>query len=209
MICLFGGTFDPVHLGHLHAALSVCDALGVPQIRLILSARPSHRAIPGASIAQRWEMLTLACASDQRLVPDDREIRRSAPSFTVDTLAEIHRENPGEALVWVIGSDAFALLASWYRWEQVTELCHLVVLNRPGHPLMLEPRLEALMARARTADTADLKNAPGGRILVLERAMEEVSAEAIRRALGKGENVTHLLPAAVDTYIRAHRLYGA
>ncbi|MCB1683485.1 MAG: nicotinate-nucleotide adenylyltransferase [Pseudomonadales bacterium] len=209
MICLFGGTFDPIHLGHLHAALSVCDALDVPQIRLILSARPSHRTAPGASIAQRWEMLKLACASDQRLVPDDREMRRSAPSFTVDTLAEIRGENPGEPLVWVIGSDAFALLASWYRWEQVLELCHLVVLNRPGHPLTLEPRLKALMARAQTTAIADLHEQSAGRILVLERDMEQVSAEAIRKALSQGAEVAHLLPAAVDTYIRTHRLYGA
>lgn len=209
MICLFGGTFDPIHLGHVHAALAVCDALGVPEIRLILSARPSHRATPGASVEQRWEMLQLACGADPRLVPDDREMRRSTPSFTVDTLSDIRRENPGVPLVWVIGSDAFALLASWYRWELVLELCHLVVLNRPGHPLVLEPRLQQLMAQAQTADAADLRRDPAGRILVLERDMEEVSAEAIRKALGSGEGVAHLLPAAVDTYIRAHRLYGA
>lgn len=209
MICLFGGTFDPIHLGHLHAAQSVCDALGVPEIRLILSARPSHRKAPGATIEQRWEMLKLACGSDPRLVPDDREIRRATPSFTVDTLAEIRLKHPREPLVWVIGSDAFALLASWYRWEQVLELCHLLVLNRPGHPLTLEPRLQRLMGFAQTRDTADLARHPAGRVLILESEMEEVSAEGIRGAIGAGESVAHLLPAAVDNYIRAHRLYGA
>lgn len=209
MICLFGGTFDPIHLGHLHAAQTVCSALGVTEVRLVLSARPSHRKEPGATIEQRWEMLRLACETHPQLVPDDREIRRATPSFTVETLSEIRQAHPREPLVWVIGSDAFALLTSWYRWEQLLELCHLVVLKRPGHPMTLEPRLLRLMEQARTADPADLEARPAGCVLILERAMEEVSAEGIRGAIRVGAPVAHLLPAAVDTYIRVHRLYGA
>ena len=154
MICLFGGTFDPVHRGHLHAALSVCEALGIDEIRLILSARPSHRKTPGATISQRWDMLCLACASDPRLRPDDREIRRARPSFTVDTLAELRAEHPREPLVWVIGSDAYALLPSWYRWQRVLELCHLLVLNRPGHALDLDDTMRRFTAAAMVTDAA-------------------------------------------------------
>ena len=208
MICLFGGTFDPVHRGHLHAALSVCEALGIDEIRLILSARPSHRKTPGATISQRWDMLCLACASDPRLRPDDREIRRARPSFTVDTLAELRAEHPREPLVWVIGSDAYALLPSWYQWQRVLELCHLLVLNRPGHALDLNDTMRRFTAAAMVTDPLVLESQSHGRILVLERPMEQVSAEAIRAIIAAGGNADHLLPVAVATYIRTHSLYG-
>ena len=110
MICLFGGTFDPVHNGHLHAAETVVAALGVDEIRLVLSARPSHKDRTGASLEHRWAMLQLACADRPQLVPDDREIRRQRPSYTVETLEAVRAEAPDEDLAWVIGSDAFALL---------------------------------------------------------------------------------------------------
>lgn len=208
MICLFGGTFDPVHRGHLHAATTVCDALGVDEIRLILSARPSHRKTPGATIEQRWEMLCLACATDSRLHPDDREIRRARPSFTVDTLTELRAEHPRQSLVWVIGSDAFALLPSWYRWQQVLELAHLLVLKRPGYALELDDTLRTLTAAAAVNDAAALESHSHGSILVLERQMQEVSAEGIRSTIAAGGSAEDLLPATVATYIRSHALYG-
>jgi nicotinate-nucleotide adenylyltransferase len=209
LICLFGGTFDPVHVGHLHAAARVCEALGLGEIRFLLAARPGHRRMPVASVEHRWEMLRLACASDSRFVPDDREIRRAAreerPSYTVDTLEDIRREAPRAIVLWVIGRDQFEEFLSWHRPERVLELAHLVVLERPGPERPLAPELARLAAARRSEGVPAV---PAGRILFLALRMLDVSATEIRAALAGGGPVAHLLPPAVYTYITAHGLYG-
>ena len=205
MICLFGGTFDPVHLGHLHAAAAVREALGVAEIRLVLSARPSHKGTPGASIEHRWEMLCLACATQHGLTPDDREMRRARPSFTVETLLEVKAEFPGESLAWVIGSDAYALLPSWYRWQEVLKLTSLVVLKRPGHPLLLDDTMAEL---TRAHQVESLEGCHEGGILILDDEMREMAAQDIRATIAAGRSTAHLLPEPVATYIKAHHLYG-
>ncbi len=205
MICLFGGTFDPVHNGHLHAAETVLAALGVAQIHLVLSARPSHKDSTGASLEQRWAMLELACAGHPALLPDDREMHRQRPSFTVETLEAIRADAPDEDLAWVIGSDAYALLESWYRWQEVLELANLVVLQRPGgFPEMSEQ----MVAYTRAHQVDSLAGCHKGGILVLEDAMQEVSAQDIRAGVAAGDDVSHLIPPPVALYIRQHRLYG-
>jgi len=209
LICLLGGTFDPVHLGHLHAARSVCEALGFEQINLLLSARPGHRAPPVAAVEHRWRMLQLACAEDPRLVPDDRELRRAArlarPSYTVETLEEIRGECPAEPLFWVIGSDAYRGLRSWHRWESLFDLAHLVVLRRPGAALELPEALEALTAERRVAG---VPNGLAGNVRILDLPMRAISATEVRAALAAGAATDDLLPPVVYTYISRHRLYG-
>jgi nicotinate-nucleotide adenylyltransferase len=205
LICLFGGTFDPVHNGHLHAAEAVLAALGISQIRLVLSARPSHKDSTGASLEQRWEMLNLACADNPALIPDDREMHRQRPSYTVETLEAIRAESPQEELVWVIGSDAFALLESWYRWQEVLELANLIVLRRPGgFPEMSE----RMVAYTEAHQVESLVDCHKGGIFMLEDSMQEVSAQDIRAAVAAGRDVSHLIPPPVALYIREHRLYG-
>jgi len=211
LICLFGGTFDPVHLGHIHGATTVCEALELAQVRMVLSARPGHRQLPGASAAHRWQMLRLACEDDSRLVPDDRELRRDSPSYTVETLAELRGEVGSAAVVWVLGSDAFADLPSWHRWTEVLELAHLVVLQRPGKSLpgegaMFSPQLESLCRRHRVDHRPEGAH---GQILFLEDEMQAISASEVRAALAQGRPVAHLLPDRVATYITRHGLYGA
>jgi nicotinate-nucleotide adenylyltransferase len=221
LICLFGGTFDPVHLGHLHAARVVCDALQLPEIRLLLSARPGHRAEPGASVEQRWRMLELACEHDPRLRPDDTEVRRAKaigrPSYTVETLEEVRAGRSSAVLAWVVGSDAYREITSWHRWRELFDLTNLVVLLRPGAPFRLEGELARLTAERRLAAApCD----PAGGVLVLEAEMQDISSTAIRRALagvgqagrkrrkGSAAAVADLLPPAVYTYISDHHLYG-
>lgn len=211
-MCLFGGTFDPVHLGHVHAARTVAEALDVA-VHMLLSARPGHRGTPGATVAQRWEMLRLACAGEARLLPDDTEIRRAErvgrPSYTVETLEELRAARPEGTLVWVIGSDAYRELATWHRWRDVFELAHLLVVRRPGAPLALEGELEGI-TRERLVD-GPLRGAGGG-IRVLDTPMQDISATAIRAALAAGgtraAGTAHLLPRAVYTYINQYHLYG-
>jgi nicotinate-nucleotide adenylyltransferase len=201
---LFGGTFDPVHVGHVHAAEAVCDALGLTEIRLVLSARPSHRGVTLATLEDRWQMLCLACEGHPRLVPDDREVRRTRPSYTVETLEEIRAEHPRQSLAWVVGSDAFALLPSWYRWRDVLRLANLVVLKRPGHPLELNREMTALTETRRVDSLTDCHE---GGILILDDVMVDVAAANIRRTIAAGGTVAHLLPESVANYIRQHGLY--
>jgi len=218
LICLFGGTFDPVHRGHLHAAGVVAEALPVADVRMLLSARPGHRAAPGASVEQRWEMLSLACREDPRLVPDDTEVRRAAalgrPSYAVETLEQLRAGHAAEIFCWVVGSDAYLGIDGWHRWRDLFQLTNLVVLHRPGSPFQLHGELAALTA-ARRIDAPPRE--PAGGVLVIEAAMLDVSATDVRRLLARvGQSgdgsvaaaVTELLPPAVYTYIKNHQLYG-
>ena len=208
LICLFGGTFDPVHRGHIYGAQTVCGALDLVRIRLVLSARPGHRGQPAASAAHRWQMLKLACADDPRLIADDRELKRESPSYTVETLETLRGEVGDAGLVWVLGNDAFADLPSWHRWNEVLELTNLVVLKRPGVSTgagALDDALTALCARHRVDRRFD---AAYGQILFLDDAMQSVSASQVRDALAAGRPVAHLLPDQVANYISQHGLYG-
>ena len=205
MNCLFGGTFDPVHLGHVHGALRVCDALDLSEIRLVLSAYPAHRDPTGASVDQRWQMLCLACAADSRLVADDCEVRRDRPSFTVDTLEGVRAETGDRRLLWVIGSDAFADLPVWYRWQDVLKLCSLVVLARPGHDADYPGILKQLVQQHRVSSLSATEQ---GEIFFLGEDMQPASASEIRRELSLGHDMAHLLNPQVAAYISRHGLYG-
>ncbi len=204
MICLFGGTFDPVHNGHLHAAETVVSALGLDEIRLVLSARPSHKDSTGAALDQRWAMLQLACADHPALTPDDREMLRTRPSYTVETLEAVRAGAPEEDLIWVIGSDAYALLESWYRWQEVLELANLVVLRRPGEFPVMSEQMTAYTDAHRVENLAGCHK---GGILMLEDSMQEVSALEIRAQLAAGGDVSHLIPPPVALYIKENHLY--
>jgi len=150
-------------------------------------------------------MLQLACADDERLLPDDREIHRAGPSFTVATLGAMHEQYPDDCLVWVIGSDAYRLLPQWYEWQQVPSLASIVVLQRPGHDLELSPAMQTFTA---ARQVTELTKSKVGEVLVLESEMQSVSAEEIRTILAEGGSADHLLPAVVATYISQHGLYG-
>ena len=202
MICLFGGTFDPVHNGHLHAARTAAGFLGCPA-RLVLAARPPHRPAPAASAEDRWAMLRAACAGMPELVPDDSEFRRPHPGYTVDTLERVRRRHPGKPVFWVVGMDAFRDLGTWHRWREVFDLAHLLLLNRPG--AVLDQPARAVYEELRLDETP--VSAAGG-ILRLEAPMLDVSASAIRLSVAEGRPVPHLLPNGVEAYIRRNGLYA-
>lgn len=212
MICLFGGTFDPVHLGHLHAATTVRDALRADAVRMLLAARPGHRDTPGASAEHRWAMLKLACRDQPGLEPDATELRRAErlgrPSYTVETLEALRADQPGAVVNWVIGSDAYREIRTWHRWREVFDLCNLVVLRRPGAALDLDPTLARLTGERRLEGPP---RAPAGGVMVLDAAMLDVSATEVRKALAETKNasaVADLLPPGVYTYINEYHLYG-
>ncbi len=211
MIGLFGGTFDPIHRGHLHAAEQVRRVLNLSEVRLILTARPPHRSSPSATIEHRWQMLTRATRGRRGLRADNREIRRigGASSFTVDTLAELRQERgSAQALVWCLGWDAFLDLETWKDWRQLIELGHLAVFRRPGAAGRPSPTLSSMITRYGVAQPGELSGKAAGGLVILEADMLDISATEIRAKLARKKDTARLLPAAVWSYIRQHQLYA-
>jgi len=211
---ILGGTFDPIHYGHLHLADDVRKALRLAEVRLIPAADPRHRAPPVASANHRMAMTLLGCEEFPGLAADAREIERPGPSYTVPTLQSLHAEDSSRPLALIIGSDAFAGLAAWYRWEQLFTLAHFVLVERPGAPLVVEALPTALQEQTRrrlTTDPARLHRQLAGSIFRQVVTPYPIAATMIREALARGAPgraaVRGLLPAAVLAYIDRHHLY--
>lgn len=206
---LFGGTFDPVHHGHLRVALEMRERLGLTEVRLLPCASPPHRGSPGASAAQRLAMLERAVAGQPDLIVDRRELDRPGPSYTIDTLQSLREERGDVPLYLLLGSDAFAAFDGWHRWQAIPELVHLVVMRRPGDGGIdsLSAPLRELLAQRRVRTAAELRGAAGG-ILLQEVTMLAISASAIRALIAGGRSPRYLLPEAVWNYIQQHHLYG-
>lgn len=201
---LLGGTFDPVHFGHLRSAVEVCEQLQLDELRLIPSARPPHRGMPGATAAQRLRMVELALGQGGGLQVDDRELQRERPSYTVETLESLRQELGSDvALFMVLGWDAFCGLPSWHRWESLLELANLVVLQRPDYDLEVPEVLKDLLA-ARSADQPERSH---GQIICLSQTPLAISATHIRTLVGSGASPRFLLPDAVLDYIENEGLY--
>jgi len=212
-IALLGGTFDPVHYGHLRLADDVRRALGLSEVRLVPAGDPPHRERPSASASDRLAMLHLGVVEFPGLLVDDRELRRGGKSFTVLTLTELRHEFPDNPLLLLLGADAFRGLPSWHRWREIFDLAHLVVVERPG--VNLETGLPAPLLpywRDRLVDDPrSLLARPAGAIFVQPIAPHDVSATAIRENAAKGGFAAGkwrgLLPPAVLAYIGTHHLY--
>ena len=212
-VALLGGTFDPVHYGHLRFADEVRRALGLPELRLVPAGVPPHRDGPLASNADRLAMLELAIAGFPGLVIDGRELARPGKSYTVLTLSELRAEFPHRPLWLLLGADAFRGLPTWHRWREIFALAHVVVVARPGVAVaddMPAPLLAEWNAR-RTTDSAVLFSTPAGAIYEQAITPQPVAATVIRAQLARGaegrQAVAGLLPPAVLTYIDQHRLY--
>jgi nicotinate-nucleotide adenylyltransferase len=215
-VALLGGTFDPVHYGHLRFADDVRRALGLPEVRLVPGRDPPHREVPAASAVDRLAMLKLAVAEFPGLVVDERELRRAGKSYTVSTLEELRSEFPGRPLLLLLGADAFRGLPSWHRWRDIFGLAHVVVVERPGVNLDVDLPADLLpIWRERlTADPESLRSRPAGAIFVQPIAPHAVSSTTVRERLSQGnaggdkDNKWHgLLPPAVLAYIDLHHLY--
>ena len=193
-IAILGGTFDPVHLGHLRVAWEAAEALGA-QVRLMPANTPPHRPAPVANAQQRVRMLEAALAGQDRLVLDTRELRRDGPSYTVDTLRELRSESSAsQSLILLLGADAFAGLPTWHDWRQLFDLAHMVVLTRPGHTLELPAELAVEIAPRQTSDSQQLREMPAGKLLNLPVTPLEISASAVRALLASSREPRWLLP---------------
>lgn len=209
-IGILGGTFDPVHFGHLRVALEALETLGLAEVRLLPCGQPPHREPPRAAASARRTMLELALAGQPGLRVDLRELERPGPSYMVDTLASLRAELGAAPLCLLLGSDAFLGLPGWHRWQELPALAHLVVLHRPGASLVdVPPPLAALLAERQVHTPAALVARPAGAILQLAVTPLDISASAIRTLIGAGRSPRYLLPEVVWDYIRTQGLYGA
>jgi nicotinate-nucleotide adenylyltransferase len=204
---VLGGTFDPVHVGHLRLALEVAEELGLERVHLVPSARPPHRLAPVAGMQHRLALLERALAGEAHLLPDGRELVRSGASYTVDTLAELCAAHPGVHWCLILGADAFAGLPTWHRWEELTALAHLVVARRPGPPWPPAGEAGRLLAQRQVSTPAALRKRANGAIYVTDAPALEVSATRLRELIGAGRSARFLVPDAALEYIRVHGLY--
>jgi len=208
-IGVLGGTFDPVHIGHLRSALEVAELMDLDELRLTPSARPPHRDTPQVSAIDRLAMVDCAVAGVSPLVVDDRELQRDKPSYTIDTLELMRAELAAEdQLFLLLGWDAFCGLPTWHRWEELLQHCHILVLQRPDADSEPPDALRNLLAARSVSDPKALPG-PGGHITFVWQTPLAVSATQIRQLLASGKSVRYLVPDAVLAYIDAHGLYRA
>lgn len=212
---LYGGTFDPVHLGHLAVARAALAATGAVSLAFVPAADPPHRDAPGASIADRLALLEAALADEPppsaaHWWVDDREVRRGGRSYTIDTLRDWRRENgPDRPLAFVLGADAFLGLPTWNEWTALLDLAHLVVARRPGSPPLppADGTLAAATAGRWAVDARELRDRPAGRLWLVDLPLRPESATAIRAALADGRPPEGLSPTVAER-IAARGLYA-
>lgn len=213
MRILYGGTFDPVHAGHLAIARAVATAFGA-DVSLLPAADPPHRAVPGASAGQRADMLDLAIAGDRRLSVDRRELHRDGPSFTVDTLEQVRGEvGPALSLVWVLGIDSLLQLHTWRDWRRMLALAHILGVERPGTSVEQDwlrsraPDVHGELS-ARWSLPEELAQTAAGRYAALPmRPLRLESASEVRRRVAEDLPWQDMVPAPVARYIQDQRLY--
>ena len=208
MIGLLGGTFDPVHFGHLRPALEIQQSIGLDEVRLLPSHVPPHRSQPHATPQQRLAMLHAAVAGDPAFTVDTREFEREGPSYTLDTLQSLRAELAGTSLSLLIGMDAFREFSSWHRWREILDYAHLVVMTRPGKVPPEQDELADFISLHRVADAATLKSRASGLLLFHPVTQLEISGTQIRKLLASGKRADYLLPKSVLEVIYSEGLYG-
>ncbi len=208
LIGILGGTFDPIHYGHLRPALEVWQGLGLDEIRLVPLRDPPHRDPPTVDAEQRLRMVRLAAAGQAGFLVDDRELRRDGPSYTLDTLRSLQGEMGEDVrLCILLGSDALLGFPDWHEPAEVLRLAHLIVMQRPGATGFEAPSLQAFLSRHRTRDPAGLTDRAAGVILFHPVTQLGISATAIRALLARGESPRFLLPDQVLSFIEKQGLY--
>jgi nicotinate-nucleotide adenylyltransferase len=204
MIGLFGGTFDPVHYGHLRSALEVKELFKLSEVRLIPSSVPPHRAQPVATASQRLQMLELAIKNQPGLIIDTCELDRAGHSYMVDTLCSLRADFPGQPLLLFIGCDAFNGLASWHRWPQLFDYAHIVIMTRPGFATQAP---DGFFQARLAGEKSQLEQSTAGKLFFQPVTQLDISATAIRQMIAEKRNPGFLLPDAVIEYIRRNQLY--
>jgi nicotinate-nucleotide adenylyltransferase len=198
---ILGGTFDPIHFGHLRIALELLHALRLAEVRFVPAGRPPHRDVPLAAATHRVAMVRAATADQPGFAVDDRELRRDEPSWTVTTLRELRAEEPARPLCLILGMDAFLGLPNWHRWREIVALGHVVVAHRPGWKAPTSGPLGELMVDHGTGGVRDLHTARAGKIYVHAVTQLEISSTDLRNIITSGRDPRFLVPDSVREII--------
>lgn len=205
---IFGGTFDPIHYGHLRTAFEMLQALRFDEVRFMPCGNPPHRGTPHADAALRLEMVRAATEAQHGFVVDDRELQRDGPSYSVDTLATLRAEYPLRPMGLIIGMDAFLSLPKWYHWREILQLAHIVVAHRPGWRAPDMGPLGELLADRGTHRIGDLHQAKAGHIYIHDVTQLEISSSDIRELVAIGRDPRFLIPDAVRDVIDRSACYA-
>lgn len=219
-IGLFGGSFDPVHHGHLRSALDVCQHLSLQQVTFIPTFVSPHKTKDvttiknsltepdnNVDIYHRFIMLETAIKDCQQFAVSDYEIKQPKVSFTVDTIKHFRQKNPNSPLFFLMGMDSFVNFTTWHCWQEILEQCHLIVSHRPGYNVGKESNASQLLAKHQTTSIKHLHSTLGGSIYLHEDHPLSISSSNIRTLVNERQSITYLTPPNVEHYIKKHQLY--
>jgi nicotinate-nucleotide adenylyltransferase len=206
-IGIFGGTFDPIHYGHLRTAFELLQMLDFEEVRFVPCGDPPHRGVTFASAALRLNMVQAATRDEPRFVVDDRELRRDGPSYSIDTLESLRAEFTGRSLCLITGMDAFLGLPTWHRWDQILDFAHIVVAHRPGWRAPGDGELGELLARRRARSARDLHETLLGSVYIHAVTQLEIASTEIRSLVADGHDPRYLMPDVVREAIRESSCY--
>lgn len=200
---LFGGTFDPVHNGHIQPLITVADQLGVSEITLMPCFVSPHKSTPNTTNEHRLAMLRLATANHSLFHISEYEINQATPSYTVQTLRHYKHRQPEQALLFLMGADSFLNFTRWYQWQEILQLSNILVLARPGYDYQ-EP---GELAPYKLDDPTKLAQSPNGKFALIESPLFNISSTEIREKLTTNEDLSELIPESVLNYIQTNHLY--
>jgi nicotinate-nucleotide adenylyltransferase len=206
VIGIFGGTFDPIHLGHVHCALQVLQQCPLEHIRLMPCHLPPHRASPGVSPQQRAAMVQLAITNHQDLKLETLELEQHRPSYTAISLQQLQQRYPQHKLAFIMGMDAFNQFTSWHRWQEILQCADVIVCQRPEHS-QLSSASQALLTQHEITAAQRLQQPKTGQILLLDNPLQDISATTLRQQLAQSQTQPDGLDTAVWNYIQQHQLY--
>jgi len=208
LIGILGGTFDPIHNGHIRLALEAKEQLSLDHVRLIPVNFPPHRSTPVASAVHRRTMIDLAINNEENLCVDSRELNSDEISYSINTLKSLRQEFADDALCLILGRDAFNKIDSWKDWEELLDYAHIIVANRPGESNAAGSQdLEQWVKQHHSSQLASLNEKPYGHIYFIDIPMVDISSSMIRQKHVQHETINQLLPASTLTYIEENHLY--
>lgn len=212
MIGIYGGTFDPIHNGHLRSAIELVDILGLSEMRMIPCGLPPHRDRPTLEKHQRFELVKIAVRDEPRFVVDDQEIQRSGSSYTVDTLTTIRNQIGDTPLCLIIGMDAFLEFDTWHQWQEIPKLAHIVVMHRPNYDVNMSSfcsrqLINSMVQQRQTNDIDSLLEQNAGKLLTQSVTQLEISSSQIRSLIAAGKSIRYLVPEQVRELIEENGYY--
>ncbi|KPU83438.1 nicotinate-nucleotide adenylyltransferase [Psychromonas sp. PRT-SC03] len=202
-----GGTFDPIHFGHLRPALEICENLNLKELFLLPNHIAPHKVLTHCNAEQRSTMVRLSIKKQEKLSIDTRELNRAQASYTIDTLKELKQDHPHTPICFIMGMDSLLIFDTWYQWQDILNYCHLIVSHRPGYKCDFNDEIKALLDEKKTENKEDLHYFQAGKIYFQSTTQLAISSSQIRTALQQQQSVDYLLPDAVITYIQAQQLY--